>query len=85
MTCRGRPAIARLVGDDAQQPRPDWGPGTKAWQRGERFDEADLRGVFRFLGIPNNDIRKTKGKVLVAPDERLDSVAVSSFRSLDKC
>ncbi|GIW04956.1 MAG: hypothetical protein KatS3mg059_1576 [Thermomicrobiales bacterium] len=85
MTCRGRPAVARLVGDDAQQPWPDWGPGTKAWQGGERFDEGDLRGIFRFVRIPNDDIRDTKGKVLIAPDKRLDGVAVPAFRSLHEC
>src|SRR6185369_292748 len=67
---RRAPAVACLVGDDAQQPRPDRRSGTEACQRAIRLDERILDSIGS-IGLRGDEICGAHGEILVAPDERL--------------
>src|SRR5258706_3091012 len=64
------PAIARLIGDDPQQPRPKRRLDPEARQGGVRLDEGVLDGVFG-IAVGRDDMRRSDGDVLVSADQFL--------------
>ena len=65
----GAAAVARLVGDDRQQPRPERRAGAEARQRAPRLHEALLRGLLGVGGRAARQAGDAKGDVLVCAHE----------------
>ena len=59
-------AIARLVGHDAQQPRPRLGAGPKRVQGAVGLEHALLGGVLRLGGGPGDDVGDSERDLLIA-------------------
>src|SRR5206468_4176564 len=80
----GATAIARLVRDDAQQPRLERRTGTEAPERAMRLHEAVLRSLLRVGGIAGDKPCGAKGDALVRAHELLVSGRVSPLGAGDE-
>ena len=77
-------AVARLVGDDAQQPGAQRALGVEARQRGVGLHERLLGGVLGVGGVAGHDVGGAEGELLVGGDERLEGREVSALRAQDQ-
>ena len=81
----GRSApIARLVGNDRQQPGSERGSGLEASQGAEGFHETLLGGVLRVVRTARDDPGGADCDLLVGTHERLEGGNIATPRPLDQ-
>src|SRR6185436_5598999 len=81
---RRAPAVARLVGDDLQEPGPERSARAEASERAPGLDEPVLRSLFGVGGVACDHVRRAKGDALVCSHELLVGVAVAALRAADQ-
>ena len=77
-------AVARLVGDDLQQPGPERRARAEAAERAPRLDEAVLRGLLGVGGVAGDHVGRAEGDALVCVHELLVGVRVAALRAADQ-
>jgi hypothetical protein len=80
----GPAAIARLVGDDGEQPGPEGRVRPKASKVVVRLDERLLGRVFRFRRVAADQIGGAKGQILVLFHQQGVGVGVAPLRPDDQ-
>jgi hypothetical protein len=80
----GLAAVARLVGDDGEQPRPERRAVAEASEGVERLDEALLGGVLGLGGVAGDQVSGAEGDPLVAANECLVRGDVTVFGASDQ-
>src|SRR4029079_5348504 len=75
---------ARLVGDDAQQPRPEGRALAEAAERAPRLDETVLRCILRVARVAGDHVGGAEGDALVCVHELLVGVCVTALRASDQ-
>src|SRR5262249_48025136 len=78
------PPVARLVRDDAQQPRAQRLVRPEAAERAPGLDERVLRRVFGVRRIAGDDVGHSKCNLLMWADEFLVGVRVAALRAQHK-
>src|SRR5579872_738769 len=74
-------AVARLVGDDPEQPRPRLCPGPEAVQGSVGLDEGVLGGILRLRGGAGDEVGRPEGELLVALHDLLIGVDAAALRA----
>src|SRR5690349_22512128 len=77
-------SITRLVGDDAQQPRPQFRAGAKPMERAEGLDETLLRRILRVGGGSRDDVGGAERDLLVALHDLLVGGPVPALGAQDQ-
>ena len=78
------PPVARLVGDDGEEPGPHGSARAEARQGPPRLDEAGLGGVLGVGGVAGDQVRGAEGDLLVLGDERSERVGVAAAGPFDE-
>ena len=80
----GAAAIARLVGDDREQPGAKRRAAAEARQRAPGLRQPDLSGVLGIGGVAGDQVCGAEGDLLVVADERGESGGVATTCTLDE-
>src|SRR5262249_19099176 len=80
----GAAPVARLVGDDAQQPRPEGRALAKAAERAPRLHETVLRRVLGVARVARDQVGGAEGDALVCVPELLVGVCAAALGASDQ-
>src|SRR6266851_694374 len=83
-TSRRARAVARLVGDDAQQPRPGLRARAEGVQGPVGLEHALLRGVLRLGGGSGDDVGDPERDLLVPLHNLLKGTLIAALRACEK-
>ena len=81
---RRRPAIPRLVGDDPEQPWPEWRPRPEAAERVIGVHERLLRGVLGIRGVTGDLVGNPERQLLILLDECFIGIDIAISGAFDE-
>ena len=76
--------VARLVGDDPQQPGPELGAGPEAVKRSKRLDKAFLSGILGVSRGTRDDVGGAESDLLVALHDLLVGGRIAALGACDQ-